>query len=70
MSSEFARLNVEIPEAQHERLNNLLPWGLKSNLVRALLNMLEESIKETGSLDIVMSILQGQTKIVLKAHKD
>jgi len=44
-----ARINAEIPQELSDKLDNLLPWGVKSLLIRALLELAVEAVEEHGS---------------------
>lgn len=64
----MARLQVMIDDELNKRLNFVLPHGLKSELVRALLERVAEQI-ETDGAGIVGPILAGDFRIVQNLNK-
>ena len=60
---EPKRLNVKLDEEQMNRLNELFPRGLKSQLIRGLLDSLERCIEKHGYA-AVGPIMQGEARLV------
>jgi len=54
--ADVARLNVEIDHALDEKLSQLIPRSFKSEVVRAMLEILVDDIEEHG-LQIIGEIL-------------
>ena len=59
------RLSVEIPERLSKQLDAFLPWGVKSEVVRALLTTLIDCQLEC-STHIVPELLRGNCKLVVQ----
>jgi hypothetical protein len=59
----MARLNVPIPDELDEKLNLLLPWGIKSAIVRAMCEQLLVSVKEKG-LSVIELIISNKLNII------
>ena len=50
------RLSFEVGEDQYNRFTNLVPWGLRSQLMSALLDSLCDLIEEEGEVIITLAI--------------
>lgn len=46
----MARINAQIPLELDERLHQIIPWGMKSLLLRALLEMTVEAVEKHGAV--------------------
>ena len=68
MSDGMARINAEIPTELSRRLDELLPWGVKSLLLRALLEMTVEAVDEHGT-EILGLILKKRFNPLTKEVK-
>jgi len=49
MSEACTKINAEIPQQLAERMQEILPWGVKSLLIRSLLEMAMDAIEENGA---------------------
>ena len=62
---EQMRFSANIPKSLNDRLNKYLPWGIKGEVVRQLLYLLDERvISQTGGLYSVTDLLDGKLKLV------
>lgn len=61
---ETVRLNVNLPEDQAERLDKLVPWGIRAQLVRSLLDGFERAFQKEG-FKATGAIIAGQFDICL-----
>lgn len=59
---ELMRLNVEIPKSLHERIKQSIPWGLKADIVRRLLEMVDDSVRQYG-VEFIIHLHQGKIKL-------
>jgi len=48
MDEPSARINVEIPQQLADRMDKIIRWGMKSLLIRSLLEMAMDDIEEHG----------------------
>jgi hypothetical protein len=63
MSEGTTRISLEVATEVNERLNTYLPWGVKAQVIRALIDMLFEA-QANASHHIADDILRGRCKIV------
>lgn len=52
MTGEPARLSIEIPRDLHNRMNNFLPYGVKSLVIRKVLEMITDALEKNGEIFI------------------
>lgn len=64
MTKEEVRLSVPIPIDLHNKLEALIPRGLKASTVRTLLELLiQAQIDDPSGEHIVMAIVHGKCKL-------
>jgi len=61
---EIIRLNVEVSMSLHEKIKDCVPWGVKSKLIRALLEALIEGI-DTQGYQMIASLLEGNVELII-----
>ena len=59
----LTRLNCAIPDATNEKLNAVIPHGVKSDIIRALVDVFLKAAARDGR-SIVMDILDGKVELV------
>jgi hypothetical protein len=64
------RLSIDISQSQHDKLVNLVPWGVKNVLFRAIVDDVIELIDEHGPI-VIAAILEKRLRIKnLQTFKD
>lgn len=63
-NEEEVRLSVPIPKEINDKLNILLPWGLKAPAMRMLITLLLDAQRESGNQYIVTDLIEGRCKLV------
>lgn len=66
---QVTRLNCEIPDSVNETLNTIIPRGVKSDIIRALVKVFIKGAKENGR-GFVMEVLDEKVKLVATAPTD
>ena len=59
------RLNVDIDDNTHTIFVDSIPWGYKSQLIRALLEISIQAVRDRG-IQIVPDIINGKCHITYK----
>lgn len=63
------KITIPIPVDLHDKLNRLVPWGMRKHLVNAVLDMVLDAIAKDG--DIVMGAIMARTfKLQWEAPSD
>lgn len=57
------RMNFEVPETLFKRAQACLPWGMRANTVRVLLEVVVRAVETEGTM-ILGALLSGDYKIV------
>lgn len=66
MSSDgTTRLSIEVENRFNEQLNIICPWGTKAQVIRALLDCLVMTYKETNG-HVMSDLLNGRVKLVVQ----
>ena len=60
---EEVRLSVPIPQELHNKLDALIPWGLKASVVRSLLELLIKAQIDEPAEHVVMDLVHGRCKL-------
>lgn len=61
-SDSVTRLNCEIPDAVNEKLNELIPHGSKSDVIRKLVDIYIEAASRDGR-QVVIFLLDGHMEL-------
>ena len=56
------RLSLEIDEDQYQKLQNLIPWGVKNQIFRVIISDLIEVIEKEGPL-VIAALLSRKVKL-------
>ena len=56
------RLSLEIDEEQYQKLQNLIPWGVKNQIFRVIISDLIEVIEKEGPL-VIAALLSRKVKL-------
>lgn len=64
-TGDTVRLAIEIDTATNEQLKTFLPWGLKTEAIRALINLLIKTQRESSEY-IVQDLIRGKCKLVVQ----
>lgn len=65
VTDKTVRLSVEIPENLNEKLKLILPWGVKNELIRSLIELFVDSQVENHSY-LATDIISGKCRIVVQ----
>lgn len=60
-----ARWSVEVDRDLNRRLDEVIPWGLKSEVFRRLVILLVESIERDGKI-VLGAVLAGDVRLQIK----
>lgn len=62
--SGTTRISIEVSTEINEKLNNYLPWGVKAQVIRALIELLLDT-QSRSAVHIVDDLLRGRCKLVV-----
>lgn len=57
------RMNFEVPETLFKRTQEALPWGVRANVIRAILEIIVRSVERDGQM-ILGAIMSGECRLV------
>lgn len=60
------RISISLPEDMHEKLNRMLPWGVKSQVLRELIATLIKAQERNQNHYIVQDLLEGKCELCSK----
>jgi len=65
MSSKdgLVRVNIHLTKAVHRDMSNLIPWGMRRNVLETVLMLILDAIREDGVV-VAGAILDGQFKLI------
>ena len=65
MSSEdgFVRTHIRLSINAHKEMQALIPWGLRRNVIEAVLTLVLDAVREDGMV-VAGAILDGRFKLV------
>ena len=66
MDEPTVRLSVEIPESLNEKLKTFLPWGIKTEVIRSLIECLVNSQTENPGY-LAQDLIKGRCKLVVQS---
>jgi len=61
--AELVRVSIPIPKELNDRLNHLLPWGIKAQVVRELILLLLKTQEREATRYIVQDLLKGNCQL-------
>lgn len=61
-TEQVTRLNCEIPDSVNEQLNAIIPRGVKSDVLRALVHIFIDGAKEHGR-HFVVDVIDKKVKL-------
>ena len=64
-----AHIHIEVDRDLHTRALPCIPWGLRSEMFRKVLEMIVEAIEKHGSV-MVGLIANGQMRLVMRDDKE
>lgn len=58
----LARVNIRLSRETHKKMNHLIPWGLRRNVVEAVLNLVLDAVERDG-IAVAGAILDGHFRL-------
>lgn len=58
-------VNVQLPEALHREVMEVIPWGLRGHLYQSILRLILDAIREDGQI-VLGAVLAGEYKLRLQ----
>lgn len=68
MVDEPVQIHISVDRKLHTRTLHAMPWGMRSELFRTILNLIVSLIEEHGPI-IIGAILAGQVKLAWDEEK-
>jgi DNA-directed RNA polymerase specialized sigma54-like protein len=62
--SEDVRVSIPIPKDLNDKLNTLLPWGIKAQVIRELICLLISAQERDSNSYIVQDLLNGHCTLM------
>ena len=67
--TDSAHIHVQVDRSLHTRALKLIPWGLRSEMFRKVLEVILDAIERHGQV-MIGALISGRIRIVYEEEKD